>query len=104
MRRYIAIMRSSDVSRYEVSVPDFPDCEAIEDSLEKAVHSAARSVRSRIVEMRQRGEPVPEPRTVQEIRSDGSLSPAIADGILTSLLLPKEAYETPVPAQTAMAG
>lgn len=104
MRRYVAILRSSDITRYEIGVPDFPDCAAVEDSLERAVRSAARTVRRRIAGMQQRGEPVPEPRTAQQIRSDRSWEAALAQGILTILLVPIDAVERSDLQPVALAG
>lgn len=88
MRHYLAIVRSSDASAYRICVPDFPECEIVEDSLEKAVRSAGRALRLRIAGLHERGEPIPEARDAREIEADERWRAALADGMFASVPVP----------------
>ena len=98
MSRYVAVIRSSDMSSYQVSFPDFPGCRVEADELEKAAQVAASALRRHVQALAARGERIPEPRLLLQIRADDALAAELADAIVTTLpLLPLEASADEAP-------
>lgn len=55
-------------------LPDFPDCSAIGPQVEPAIAAAAERAVQAIARLRQASRPIPEPRSLEDIRADPSWS------------------------------
>ncbi len=71
MTQYIALLHKRRGKGYGVSFPDFPGCTAIGDDLESALREAAEALAFHVDGMRQDGQKVPKPRTLEQVREDG---------------------------------
>lgn len=72
--RYLAFVHKEPDSSYGVSFPDFPGCIAAEDTLEHALRSAVDALAFHIRGLESDGDPIPQPRTADEIMSDPDLA------------------------------
>lgn len=91
MRRYIALIRSTDISSYQVTFPDLPGCRAVADQMEEATRAAAAALSRHLSVLAESGEPIPCPRSLPEIRADQAAASDLRDAIVTTLpALPPE--------------
>ena len=72
--RYVAFVHKDPDSSYGVSFPDFPGCIAAEDTLDEALRSAVDALAFHVSGMEADGQPVPAPRTADEITADPDLA------------------------------
>jgi predicted RNase H-like HicB family nuclease len=70
---YIAYLHKDKKSDYGVSFPDFPGCITAGTSLEEARRMAAEALSLHIAGMRQDGERLPKPSTLDELRNDPAM-------------------------------
>ena len=75
---YIAYLHKDKKSDYGVSFPDFPGCITAGSSLEEACRMAAEALSLHIAGMRQDGERLPRPSTLDELRNDPAMKGAVA--------------------------
>jgi predicted RNase H-like HicB family nuclease len=75
---YIAYLHKDKGSDYGVSFPDFPGCVTAGSTLEEARRMAAEALAFHIRGMREDGEEIPEPSTLDELRTDPALKGAVA--------------------------
>jgi predicted RNase H-like HicB family nuclease len=75
---YIAYLHKDKGSDYGVSFPDFPGCVTAGATLEEARRMAAEALAFHIRGMREDGEKVPEPSTLDDLRRDPELKGAVA--------------------------
>jgi len=68
MTQYIALLHKRRHKGYGVSFPDFPGCIAIGDDLDTALREGAEALAFHVEGMRQDGQKVPRPRTLEQIR------------------------------------
>lgn len=68
MRYPIALELGSETQAYGVVVPDLPGCFAAGDSLDEALADAEAAVLAWIDAMLDRGQPIPGPSTITELR------------------------------------
>lgn len=69
MSSYIALIdRASDRS-YGISFPDFPGCVSAGDTFEKVLREGAEALSFHVAGMKQDGDPVPVPRSLDEIKA-----------------------------------
>ncbi|MBQ3785318.1 MAG: type II toxin-antitoxin system HicB family antitoxin [Alphaproteobacteria bacterium] len=70
---YIALFeQDKETGKYGVVVPDFPGFSSVADSFESAVQSATEGLASHIEVMKDIGEDIPEPSTLDEIKKNWS--------------------------------
>jgi predicted RNase H-like HicB family nuclease len=74
---YIAIIHKEPTSDFGVSFPDFPGCITAGRTLDEAKDMAAEALTGHIEVMRETGEPVPDPSTLDEVMSE----PDFRDGV-----------------------
>jgi predicted RNase H-like HicB family nuclease len=74
---YIAIIHKEPTSDFGVSFPDFPGCITAGRTLDEAKEMAAEALTGHIEVMRETGEPVPDPSTLDEVMSN----PDFQDGV-----------------------
>jgi predicted RNase H-like HicB family nuclease len=75
---YIAYLHKDGKSDYGVSFPDFPGCITAGSTLEEARRMAMEALSFHIAGMREDGETVPEPSTLDELRNDSAMKGAVA--------------------------
>ena len=68
MTQYIALLHKNGRKGYGVSFPDFPGCVSAGDTVEDSLRNAAQALALHVDGMREDGEKVPKPRTVEAIR------------------------------------
>jgi predicted RNase H-like HicB family nuclease len=71
---YIALVHKEKNSDYGVSFPDFPGCISAGKTLEQAKLMAQEAVINHIKLLKELGEQVPLPKTLEEIMSDSQSS------------------------------
>ncbi len=74
---YIAIIHKDPDSDFGVSFPDFPGCITAGRTLDEAKDMALEALTGHIEVMRETGEPVPDPSTLDEVMSH----PDFQDGV-----------------------
>jgi predicted RNase H-like HicB family nuclease len=75
---YIAYLHKDRKSDYGVSFPDFPGCITAGSTLEEARRMAAEAISFHIGLMRQDGEAIPVPSTLDDLRNDPDMKDAVA--------------------------
>jgi predicted RNase H-like HicB family nuclease len=84
---YIAYLHKDKKSDYGVSFPDFPGCITAGSTLEEARKMAAEALAMHVAGMREDGEPIPEPSSLDDLRGDPAMKGAVA--FLTELREPE---------------
>ena len=75
---YIAYLHKDRKSDYGVSFPDFPGCITAGSTLDEARRMAAEALSLQIAGMREDGEKLPEPSTLDDLRDDPAMKGAVA--------------------------
>ncbi len=75
---YIALIHKDKSSDYGVSFPDFPGCISTGKTLEQARAMALEAIIGHIFVLKEMGETIPSPSTLEEIMSDQENKEAIA--------------------------
>jgi len=75
---YIAYLHKDPKSDYGVSFPDFPGCVTAGSTLEEARRMAAEALSFHIAGMREDGETIPDPSTLDSLRGDPAMKGAVA--------------------------
>ena len=75
---YIAYLHKEAKSDYGVSFPDFPGCISAGTTLEEARRMAAEALSLHIAGLREDGEQLPEPSTLDDLRNDPAMKGAVA--------------------------
>ena len=75
---YIALIHKTSDSDYGVSFPDFPGCVTAGKTLDEAKSFAKEALMGHIHLMREIGEPVPEPSSLDVIMQDSDNRDAVA--------------------------
>ncbi len=75
---YIAYLHKDKNSDYGVSFPDFPGCITAGSTLEEARRMAAEALSFHIAGLREDGDPIPEPSTLDDLRNDPAMKGAVA--------------------------
>jgi predicted RNase H-like HicB family nuclease len=71
MRYYVALIHKDADSAFGVSFPDFPGCVTAADTIEEAMERAADVLAFHVAGMREDGDKIPEPRTIEQTRKAG---------------------------------
>ena len=83
MSGYIALVHKDEGTSYGVSFPDVPGCIAAGDTFEEAVAKAAEALAGHFAAMREDGDPIPAPRSFEELKRDREFVEDAADAIVT---------------------
>lgn len=75
---YIAYLHKDAKSDYGVSFPDFPGCISAGSTLDEARRNAVEALSFHIAGMREDGETIPEPSTLDDLRKDPAMKGAVA--------------------------
>jgi predicted RNase H-like HicB family nuclease len=84
---YIAYLHKDKHSDYGVSFPDFPGCITAGSSLEEARSRAVEALAFHVAGMREDGETIPQPSTLDKLHTDPAMKGAVA--FLTELREPE---------------
>ena len=86
--RYVSFIHR-DNAGYGVSFPDFPGCVSVGDSVDDAVHRGCEALAFHVEGLRDDGERIPQPRSIDAIKADPELADwrEGADLVLIPLLL-----------------
>src|SRR5438552_15918620 len=68
--RYIAFVHKEPGSCYGVSFPDFPGCISAGDTINDALSNAVEALSGHVRMMEAAGDPVPSPRSLEDIMAD----------------------------------
>jgi predicted RNase H-like HicB family nuclease len=85
---YIAFLHKDKGSDYGVSFPDFPGCITAGSTLEEARRMAVEALSLHVAGMREDGELIPKPSTLDDLQNDPAMKGAIA--FLTELREPEK--------------
>jgi len=85
---YISYLHKDKNSDFGVSFPDFPGCITAGSSLEEARARAAQALAFHVTGMREDGEVIPKPSTLDDLRTDPAMKGAVA--FLTELREPEK--------------
>jgi predicted RNase H-like HicB family nuclease len=83
MASYIALVHKDEDTSYGVSFPDVPGCIAAGDTFEEALGNAAEALAAHLALMRADGDPIPTPRSFDQLRHDSEFRADSADAIVT---------------------
>jgi predicted RNase H-like HicB family nuclease len=75
---YIAYLHKDGKSDYGVSFPDFPGCITAGASLEEARRMAAEALSFHIAGLKEDGQEIPDPSTLDDLRNDPAMKGAVA--------------------------
>lgn len=75
---YIAYLHKDGKSDYGVSFPDFPGCITAGSTLEEARRMAVEALSFHVAGMREDGERLPEPSTLDDLHNDPAMKGAVA--------------------------
>lgn len=88
MASYIALIHKDSESHYGVSFPDFPGCITAGETLDETKDMAAEALAGHVATMREFGEPIPKPTSLETILTEPESSGA---AVLVVPLLPARA-------------
>ncbi|MDE0242672.1 MAG: type II toxin-antitoxin system HicB family antitoxin [bacterium] len=86
--RYVSFIHQDDAG-YGISFPDFPGCVSVGDSVDAAVRLGCEALAFHVEGLRNDGERIPPPRSIDAIKADPELADwrEGADLVLIPLLL-----------------
>jgi predicted RNase H-like HicB family nuclease len=88
MPQYLALVRNDDAQTCTITFPDFPGVSTSTDSLDQVIESAGTMLRLHIMELERRGERVPPPRSLTQIRADPAQQGGLNGAIFTFIPFP----------------
>jgi predicted RNase H-like HicB family nuclease len=97
MPGYIALVHKDEGTSYGVSFPDVPGCISAGDTFEEAVANASEALAGHLALMKSDGDPLPVPRTFEQLKRDPEFLEDSADAIVTVVTpqrLPAEAQSS----------
>ena len=83
MAGYIALVHKDEGTSYGVSFPDVPGCVSAGDTFEQAVANAAEALAGHFALMKTDGDPIPAPRSFEQLKRDPDFAGDSADAIVT---------------------
>jgi predicted RNase H-like HicB family nuclease len=92
--RYIAFIHKEPDSCYGVSFPDFPGCVSAGDTLDQALANASEALQGHVQAMEADGEPIPGPRSADEILNDPALAEDRVGAVLSAVHLIRDLGST----------
>ena len=69
---FIVVLAPQQGGGWRAHFPDFPGCRAEGERIEVAIASATRAVGDRLGQLRQEGQSIPIPRSLEELRADAN--------------------------------
>ena len=96
---YIAYLHKDKDSDYGVSFPDFPGCVTAGRTLEEARKMAAEALALHVAGLREDGDALPDPSTLDDLRGDPAMKGAVA--FLTELKEPERTVRINITARAS---
>jgi predicted RNase H-like HicB family nuclease len=91
MMQYIALLHKNGRKGYGVSFPDFPGCVSAGKTIEDSLREAAEALALHVEGMREDGDKIPKPHTVEAIREMNEDWIDLKDAIIATVaLLPSQ--------------
>jgi len=90
MAGYIALVHKDEGTSYGVSFPDVPGCVSAGDTFEQAVANAAQALAGHLDLMKADGDPIPSPRSYDELKRNPEFVDDSTDAIVT-MVMPRAA-------------
>ena len=90
MASYVALVHKDAGTSYGVSFPDVPGCVSAGDTFEEAVANAAEALAGHLSLMEKDADPMPVPRSFEQLRRDPQFLDDSADAIVT-MVVPRAA-------------
>jgi predicted RNase H-like HicB family nuclease len=87
MTQYIALLHKNGRKGYGVSFPDFPGCVSAGNTIEDALREAAEALALHVEGMRDDGDKIPKPRTLEAIRKGNEDWIDLKDAIIATVAL-----------------
>jgi predicted RNase H-like HicB family nuclease len=84
--RYIAFIHKDPDSCYGVSFPDMPGCTSAGDTLDEAVANAVDALSGHVRMMDMDGDPVPAPRSLEDILADATFADDWQGALFSSII------------------
>ena len=72
--RYVAFLHDDDEPGVGISFPDFPGCVSDGETVDDALRRGAEALSFHVEGMMADGEPIPQPRSLHDIRADETLA------------------------------
>jgi len=85
---FVALVHADDAGNYGASFPDAPGVVAVGRSIEDALESGRKALRSHFNAMQDEGFDVPVARTLEDVISDPAFADDRAEAILVSAVAP----------------
>lgn len=92
--RYVAFIHKDPDSIYGVSFPDVPGCISAGDTLDEVTRNAVEALSGHVRWLESDGDPVPSPRSVDEIMADPDLAEDRAGAIIAAIPLVRDLGST----------
>lgn len=99
---YIALVHKDQDTSYGVSFPDVPGCIAAGDTFNEAIGNGSEALAGHLALMEADGDPLPEARTLEQLKSDSEFLHDAADAVI-ALVVPAPALPTTVRFEAASA-
>lgn len=90
MAGYIALVHKDEGTSYGVSFSDVPGCISAGDTFEEAVANAAEALAGHFAIMKVDGDPIPLPRSFEQLKRDPDFTEHSAGAIVT-MVTPRSA-------------
>ena len=92
--RYVAFIHKDPDSAFGVSFPDVPGCFSAGDTLDEASRNAVEALAAHIRWLETDGDPVPEPRSLDQIVADPALAGDREGAIVAAIPLVRDLGST----------
>ena len=92
--RFIAFVHKEPDSCYGVSFPDVPGCTSAGDTLDEALANAVDALSGHIRMMQADGDPLPAPRSLEEISADPEAAEDMQGAIISAVPLVRDRGST----------
>src|SRR5579883_888237 len=88
MTHYVAIVEEEPGKAVGVWFPDLPGCISAGDTVDEAIDHAAQALKLWAEAMVERGQSIPPPRTLTELKADPEIAPDLARYMVALVPLP----------------
>ncbi|MCG6204134.1 type II toxin-antitoxin system HicB family antitoxin [Rhodopseudomonas sp. HC1] len=79
---YLALVYEDKATSYGVAFPDVPGCISAGDTFEQAIDNAAEALRGHLALLRADGDPIPQLRSIEQLRADSDFIADAADAVV----------------------
>ena len=83
---FIALVHKDNGTSYGVSFPDVPGCISAGDTFEQAVDNAAEALAGHLAALRDDGDEMPAPRSIEQLRQDAEFADDVSDAVVAFVI------------------